>query len=89
MVTDNIGVGEIYGYNDFKVYPNPTDNTLYIEGNNIRNIKIINILGQTIQNTDYRQGCDIISVDCGNLNHGVYYVIISGQNTVVRRFVKR
>ena len=89
MVTDNIGVGEIYGYNDYKVYPNPTDTTLYIEGNNIRNIKIINILGQTIQNTDYRQGCDIISVDCGNLNHGVYYVIISGQNTVVRRFVKR
>lgn len=89
LVSDNIGVGEIYGYNDFKVYPNPTDNTLNIEGHNIHNIKIINILGQTIQNLNYYQDSDIVSVDCGNLSHGVYYVIISGQNTVVRRFVKQ
>ena len=89
LVTDNIGVGEIYGYNDFKVYPNPTDNNLYIEGRNIHNIKIINVLGQTIQNIDYSHDSDIVRVDCGNLNHGVYYVIISGENTVVRRFIKQ
>lgn len=89
MVTDNIGFGEIYGYDNFKVYPNPTDNTLYIEGYNIHNIRIINVLGQEVKSIGNSHDSDIISIDCSNLNHGVYHVIISGKDTVVRRFVKR
>ena len=88
LVTGNISVDEIYGYDDFKVYPNPTYNTLYIQGQDIHNIKIINVLGQEIQNIDYHHHDEIISVECGDLNHGIYYIVISGNHTIVRRFIK-
>lgn len=88
-VTDNIGVDETFSESRYCVYPNPVDDIMFIEGVDIHNIRIINTLGQETMNESYPQGCNSVSLDCGNLNHGIYYVIISGQNTVVRMFIKK
>ena len=88
LVTDNIGVDETLAAADIKVYPNPTYDVLYINGQNIHNIKIINILGQTVKDIDNSYESDIVSIDCSGLSHGVYYIVISGKNTVTRRFIK-
>lgn len=89
VVTDGIGIDEISDNCNVNVYPNPTDNLLYIEGQHITNIKIINTLGQPIRSIDNSSDNNYIIVDCANLNHGVYYIIISGKNTVARKFIKR
>lgn len=87
-VTGNIGVGEIYGYNDFKVYPNPTDNTLYIEGHHIHSVKIINVLGQEILSMTASND-DVVQIDCTDLTSGMYFIMISCDKTVTKRFIKR
>ena len=88
VVTNDIGIDEIYS-DSFSIYPNPTSGVLNIEGQSINKIVIINTLGQEIKSIDNANDSSPVIVDCANLNHGVYYVIISGQNTVVRKFVKR
>ena len=88
LVTDNIGVDETYDMVSYSLYPNPVNDQLHIEGHDIHNIKIINTLGQEIMSINNYQDNNTVNIYCDNLNHGVYYVIISGQNTVVRKFVK-
>lgn len=90
IITENIGIAESLCDNNIKVYPNPVDKLLYIECQNTNNIKIFNTLGQQIQNIYYSQDSDMTIIDCEHLNHGIYYIIITGgQNTVVRKFVKQ
>lgn len=89
LVTDNIGVDESYAARSYCIYPNPVDDIMHVEGTDIRNIKIINTLGQVINTYDNLDNSTTVSIDCRNLKQGLYYVIISGQNTVVKKFIKR
>ena len=88
IITNSFGTDETYEENLYSIFPNPVDDILNITGIDISNIKIYNTLGHEIKNL-YFDNCNTINIDCGEFNHGVYYVIITGQNTVVRRFVKR
>ena len=70
------------------VYPNPTHDILHIEGYDIDNIIIINVLGQEIKNIADNSD-DIIQIDCSDLPNGVYFVKILGKSDMIRRFIKQ
>lgn len=89
IVADGIGINEVDEDLVVNIYPNPTDNHLCIEGQHINDILIINTLGQTVKRIGNSIDNNCIMVDCESLNNGVYYVLISGKNTVTRKFVKR
>ena len=70
---------------DVTIYPNPTDNYLFIEGNvNPVSISIYNLLGAKViakSNTD--------KIDVSELSKGVYIINISdGVSQTNRKFIK-
>ena len=86
-VSNSIGVNEL-SQSEYQVYPNPTQGIIHIQGPGINNIKVFNALGQETSISGTSSSNDIIELDCSNLNTGIYYIIISGKDTVVRRFFK-
>ena len=87
IVDNSLGIDEL-DISAVSVYPNPTHDILHIEGYDIDNIIIINVLGQEIKNiTDNSD--DIIQIDCSDLPNGVYFVKISGKADVIRIFIKQ
>ena len=84
-VSINASVDELY--NGFTIYPNPTKDYLHINGCDIKDIKIINALGQEIK-LPISISDDEIELDCSSLNNGIYFIIISSNDTVVQRFIK-
>ena len=60
-------------YSEFQIYPNPTDGsfTLKSEIEHI-NIKIINLMGETVFETEIQKGENKVD---SNLNKGIYFVI--------------
>lgn len=71
-----------------KCFPNPTTKFVTIEGENITNISIFNLLGQEM-NAEFTSGNDFCTVNCENLPVGTYILkaTING-NTVVSSFIK-
>ena len=69
----------------FEVYPNPMNNTLYINGD-VQSVAIFNAVGQQVlfvENTN--------EIDVEDLNEGLYFVRISDKrgNSVVKKIVKK
>ena len=87
IVSDILSTDESYA-ESFSIYPNPTDNILHIKGENIKNIRIFNVLGQEIP-TSTNISDDVVDIDCTTFSSGVYYIIISGDKAVTKRFIKR
>lgn len=85
-VTNSISVNELSD-NEYKVYPNPSQGIVHIQGPDISNIKLLNALGQEINICANISYDDIIELDCSSLNTGVYYIIISGKDTRVKKFL--
>lgn len=79
-----LGVGE-YEKNSWKIYPNPTNNELYIDATEDSKIVITDMLGKIIQHCDLKSGTNTINVN--SLNAGVY-IIKSGSGTNAK-FVKK
>ncbi|MDD4848941.1 MAG: T9SS type A sorting domain-containing protein, partial [Bacteroidales bacterium] len=63
--------------NTIQVYPNPAQNQVNIYGEGIRNIKIINQIGQTVFTTDKS------TVDVTLFNDGIYFFEIETNKDVV------
>ena len=70
----------------YEVYPNPMNNVLYIEGNDIQDVTIFNAVGQQVLFVESRNEIDVES-----LNEGLYFVRVSDMkgNSVVKKIVKR
>ena len=85
--TANIGENTLH---DFTVYPNPTTGSIYVNvnGSSVNNIKIFNVLGEEINTSVNTSNDDVIEIDCSSLSNGIYFIMISGNNTVVKRFIK-
>lgn len=61
---------------DLKIYPNPTENTLYVNSKNeVKNIKIYDFTGRFIQNAE-----NVSEIDMTTLNQGLYILEISTDN---------
>lgn len=79
----------------FRVYPNPTSNTLNIEfitGNTngkTTQFEIYNILGQS-QSLPFERNLNSIKIETNTLADGLYYLIIEHQNKrVMTKFLKQ
>jgi len=79
---DDVGENNVAS---FEVYPNPMNNTLYINGN-VRDVTIFNAVGQQVLFIENRTEIDVTT-----LNDGLYFVRISDSkgNSVVKKIVKR
>jgi len=71
--------------NSLKLYPNPTDNTLFIKGNkNLMNVSVYNMLGKEVlskMNTN--------NIDVKVLPKGIYIIKISDDvGQIYRKFIK-
>ena len=69
----------------FEVYPNPMNNTLYINGN-VQDVTIFNAVGQQVL---FVENANEINVE--DLSEGLYFVRISDKNgnNVVKKIMKR
>jgi len=69
----------------FEVYPNPMNNTLYINGN-VQDVTIFNAVGQQVL---FVENANEINVE--DLSEGLYFVRISDKNgnSMVKKIVKR
>lgn len=58
------GIGEINKMNNISLYPNPANKTVIVQGVNIENIKVFNVLGQEQKvNIDYSPNVNIITIE--------------------------
>ncbi|MCQ2319026.1 MAG: T9SS type A sorting domain-containing protein [Bacteroidales bacterium] len=63
----------------FNIFPNPADNFVKIEGNNIQTVEIFNMTGQAVVRQDVSGNETTISTE--NLESGVYFVKVNGTMT--------
>jgi hypothetical protein len=75
------------------VYPNPTDNELFVDMKNIvddvTSIEILDLSGKTLQVVPANQGT-VVKMNTANLAQGMYQIrIVSDDYTVTKRFVKK
>jgi hypothetical protein len=87
-----VGLDEIMN-NSINIYPNPTDNELYIDLKNIedevKRIEIIDLSGKVLQVIAANQG-EIMKMSTANLAQGMYQIrILSDEYTITKRFVKK
>ncbi len=69
----------------FEVYPNPMNNTLYINGN-VQDVTIFNAVGQQVLFVEKMN-----EINVADLNEGLYFVRMSDKNgnSVVKKIVKK
>jgi hypothetical protein len=75
------------------VYPNPTDNELFVDMKNIdedvTSIEILDLSGKILQVVPANQGT-VVKMNTENLAQGMYQIkIVSKEYTVTKRFVKK
>ena len=87
-VGTGIGVDEVSD-NPIILYPNPTTGRLHVEGEGISEVRVINVLGKTTKIYPIDSDSDINDIDCSDLPNGMYFIKVSGRNTVVGKIVKR
>ena len=72
--------------NNVKIYPNPTQQFIIIEGIDIASLKIYDMSGRLVMNTNNNSS----QVDVGRLNAGVYLIQIATENNeaVFHKFIR-
>jgi len=79
---NSLGLTENEKLLDFKYFPNPLEDILYLESNlNITEVTFYNILGQTIYETQSEN-----KIDVSFLENGVYNVKVSFENGLEKNF---
>lgn len=84
-ICNSLNVGDSHTYNTLNIYPNPTDNYLFIQGTTSQlSATVYNMLGKQVlfaENTD--------KIDVSGLSFGVYIINLSdGVNETQRKFIK-
>lgn len=81
----NVGVEE-YADDNIRIFPNPATDVLNIEGENIQQVQICDMLGKTVLNNSITDN----HIDISSLDDGFYLVrVTSGQGVAVKKFIKR
>ena len=84
----NVGINEIT-LKDIKIYPNPVQNELFIDGLNgqINQLEIIDYSGRIITSISEK---NIKSIDVSGINQGIYILKIStDKGTSTKQFIKK
>ncbi|WP_299095381.1 T9SS type A sorting domain-containing protein [uncultured Winogradskyella sp.] len=87
FVYESLSINDVGFDNNFKVYPNPTSDVIYIKSDEgIVNIEIYNALGSLVAT---KQNDTKINVE--NLTSGIYYLSVRKKNNQIisRKFVKK
>ena len=72
----------------FKLYPNPVNQVLFINGPKIDLLKVVDISGKIVAEIAHIKS-NVINLDVSNLENGVYFVLIeSGKTSQSLRFIK-
>jgi hypothetical protein len=89
------GVEEDYLNNSISIYPNPSNSGRFnVVFNSIiqeqLTFSVVDILGKEIYNTEYRAlpGKNSLLLNIGNINSGIYYLIIRGEKLLITRKIK-
>ena len=84
MIKSELGIDEYE--TEFAVYPNPVNNTLYINGGNAEyNYAMYNSMGQVVANGNAK-GTEQISVE--GMTKGIYFLhLTSGTQVLVEKVV--
>ncbi len=72
---------------DFKIYPNPVSDQLFISSENLQveNIRIYEISGKQVLNIERSE----TSIDVSQLTEGIYFIEVTSQEgTSSQRFIK-
>jgi len=65
----------------FKVYPNPANSTIFVEGENVKTVEVYNSLGQNVATVE---GSAKTTVDVTSFDNGVYFVkVVANDGTVM------
>jgi len=72
-----VGIDELQ--KNINIYPNPANNTLYVEGEGLKTITIYNILGQTIETIE-TSGNSITTINTASYQPALYLIEILTEN---------
>ncbi len=76
---------------NFKIYPNPAHNVLYIDNlENASRIEIFNVVGQRVRSINNVTGKKL-TIQTGDLNNGIYVISAFGEKGLLKsmKFIKR
>ena len=79
--TDGVGENAF----DISIYPNPVKNVVSVEAEGIRNIRLVDMLGQTLYDSD--ENGDAVQVDMSGFADGVYFMQVKTVNGIVTQKV--
>jgi len=81
-------IGKVNDIENIHIYPNPTNDYVYVKGANIKEIKIFNMLGMVVAE---EQLSSEGKINIKNLSSGVYIVQIKTDNSIIinRKIVKQ
>ena len=85
LLNENVMENE---YNYVKIFPNPAKNTLTLtaETEGMKGVNIVNSLGQIVKDFSFETST---TIDIRDLNSGVYFVKILGDNVITKKIVVR
>ncbi|HEY8367289.1 MAG TPA: T9SS type A sorting domain-containing protein, partial [Bacteroidia bacterium] len=72
-----------------KIYPNPTESFLHVEGEGINSVRIIDMQGKLILAENNTNASNLISLNVENLRKGVYTIhIVSNSGSNYFKFIR-
>ena len=85
LLSENVMENE---YNYVSIFPNPAKNTLTLttETEGMKDVNIVNSLGQIVKEFSFETST---TIDIRDLNNGVYFVKILGDNVITNKIVVR
>ena len=66
-----------------QLYPNPTSSQFTVEGLNIAQVEVYNLVGQKVYTSHNSQLASQLTIDAANWNKGIYLVNVIHQNSAV------
>lgn len=86
IINNNTRINEIESRKFIKIYPNPSNGQLTIEGENIQKIEVADLLGNIIFSSINNNTKNIINLK--NESKGIYFIkISSGKETIVKKLI--
>ena len=84
---ETLNIDDAISIDSVAIYPNPTKNTLFIQGKNIEAITIYSVSGKVV----LAKQVNASFVDVSALHTGLYFINIDDNqgNTVVKKFIKQ
>lgn len=85
-VTEGVSIEEQSVAGRVAIYPNPTNEVLNVYAENYQKVDILNFLGQVVYSNQVTD--NQFQINVSDLSSGVYFIRLSGENTVTKKFVK-